>query len=340
MNCFGWNCRGAGNKPTVHDLVAMVAATKARLVFLCETRQKANKVRRLRNRLGLRGFCGVDSDGLSGGLALFWCDEMSKSISDRHIDAHIQISPNDPVWRLTCVYGEPRMEDRHRMWTLLQNLKSQSVLPWCVFGDFNETMWSFEHFSIRARPEPQMLAFRDVLEICELIDLGFSGVPYTYDNRRSGRCNVKVRLDRAVADNRWRNMFTEARVVHQVSPYSDHSPILLPCEWEDCMPTRTNQRRYEIMWEREASLSELISNLWAEAGTKRNLGDISKALDKTMKGLHSWSKNHFGKITCELNLCRSKLDELMHMNADHQEIRNVTDRMNELLYREEMMWLQ
>ena len=30
----------------------------------------------------------------------------------------------------------------------------------------------------------------------------------------------------------------------------------------------------------------------------------------------------------------------MHMNADRQEIRRVTDSMNELLYREEMMWLQ
>jgi hypothetical protein len=28
------------------------------------------------------------------------------------------------------------------------------------------------------------------------------------------------------------------------------------------------------------------------------------------------------------------------MNADRREIRRITDRMNELLYREEMMWLQ
>lgn len=30
----------------------------------------------------------------------------------------------------------------------------------------------------------------------------------------------------------------------------------------------------------------------------------------------------------------------MTMNADRQEIRNITDKMNELLYQEEMMWLQ
>jgi hypothetical protein len=93
------------------------------------------------------------------------------------------------------------------MWSLLRSLKNESDLPWCVIGDFNEAMWSFEHFSVTPRPESQMLAFRDTLETCGLVDLGFTGLPFTYDNKRKGRRNVRVRLDRAVADNRWRNIF-------------------------------------------------------------------------------------------------------------------------------------
>ena len=77
-------------------------------------------------------------------------------------------------------------------------------------GDFNEAMWSFEHFSVTPRSESQMLAFRDTLEVCELVDLGFSGLPFTYDNKQRGRKNVRVRLDRAVTDNRWRDIFGEA----------------------------------------------------------------------------------------------------------------------------------
>jgi hypothetical protein len=53
-------------------------------------------------------------------------------------------------------------------------------------------MWSFEHFSATPRSESQMAAFRDALEVCGLVDLGFSGVPHTYDNKRSGNANVKV----------------------------------------------------------------------------------------------------------------------------------------------------
>lgn len=41
---------------------------------------------------------------------------------------------------------------------------------------------------------------RDALNDCDLVDLGFVGLPFTYDNGKEGMANVKVRLDRAVAD--------------------------------------------------------------------------------------------------------------------------------------------
>jgi hypothetical protein len=77
------------------------------------------------------------------------------------------------------------------MWDHLKALKASSSLPWVVLGDFNEALWQYEHFSARQRPEPQMAAFRDCLQICELKDIGFSVLPYTYDNKRDGNHNVR-----------------------------------------------------------------------------------------------------------------------------------------------------
>lgn len=47
-----------------------------------------------------------------------------------------------------------------------------------------------------------------------------------------------------------------------------------------------------------------------------------------------------GNVIKEIKKSRSRLEELMSMNADRKEIREATDRMNELLYREEMLWMQ
>ena len=46
-----------------------------------------------------------------------------------------------------------------------------------MIGDFNEAMWSFEHFSQTRRREKQIEDFREVLSQCDLHDLGFSGLP-------------------------------------------------------------------------------------------------------------------------------------------------------------------
>jgi hypothetical protein len=122
------------------------------------------------------------------------------------------------------VYGEPRAEHRYLMWETLHHLHAASDLPWMVIGDFNETMWGYEHFSPTSRPARQMDDFRRALADCDLTDLGFSGLPYTYDNGHLGVANVHVRLDRDVEDPRWRNMFTDVRVQHVVSSCSDLHP--------------------------------------------------------------------------------------------------------------------
>jgi hypothetical protein len=87
-------------------------------VFLCETRQKAAKMRRIRARLGLQGFVGVDSNGLSGGLAFFWHESCVVDIldkDDRYIDAMVRLHVDAEQWRVTLVYGEPRAENSHLM---------------------------------------------------------------------------------------------------------------------------------------------------------------------------------------------------------------------------------
>jgi hypothetical protein len=50
-----------------------------------------------------------------------------------------------------------------------------------------------------------------------------------------------------------------------------------------------------------------------------------------MKHLNKWSKEKFGNVKLQLEKLRTLLEELLNMNADREEIRAVTDQMNELL---------
>ena len=344
MNCLSWNCRGAGNSQTVRDLVSLLQAHSRSIVFLCETRQSKVKMKIYRSRLGLSGFEAVHSVGLSGGLALYWHESLDldvKSMNERYIDAYVSAKAGEPPWMLTCVYGERRTEDRHLMWSLLRDLHQQADMPWAVIGDFNEALWGFKQLSQTPHSVGQMIDFHDILELCGLDDLGFSRVPYTYDNRRFGRANVKVRLDRAVANNLWRDIFFEASVVHLVAPSSDHSPILLKCEVEPPREEPARKcRHYKVMWERDPALPEVIQNAWSAASRMGDLGDVGAALGDLISTVHGWSRKKFGNVEREINISRTRLEEHMAMNADQREIREATDRINELLYREEMLWMQ
>jgi hypothetical protein len=185
-----------------------------------------------------------------------------------------------------------------------------------------------------------MEAFREVLFDCELTDLGFAGVPYTYDNKRHGNANIRVRLDRAVACPRWRDRFADTSVQHLTLPVSDHCPILVQIEQEVRVPCRQAKCQYEIFWERESDLAERVVAAWIGAGQKSDLADIMMGLDKVMTTLQAWSKMKFGNILRELKEARKRLETLHLTNASQREIRAATDHMNELLYKEELLWLQ
>jgi hypothetical protein len=100
--------------------------------------------------------------------------------------------------------------------------------------------------------------------------------------------------------------------------------------------------RYEIMWEREESLPEEIRAAWADGTPVQTLDDIATNLRKVMISLRKWSSVKFGVVTKELKSIRKRMEELGEGTtmANQEEIRKITNRMDELLYREEMMWLQ
>ena len=152
--------------------------------------------------LGYSGSFAVSSVGLSGGLALFWLHSFSVSLKGYNshcIDVVISKDGCTP-WRVTFVYGEPRRDRRHEFWSLLSRLRSAWGGPWICCGDFNEVLCSDEHLGANDRSEAQMSLFRDCLDECGLVDMGFTGPKYTWNNRQLGDDLVRVRLDRAVAN--------------------------------------------------------------------------------------------------------------------------------------------
>ncbi|PNT61155.1 hypothetical protein BRADI_5g10935v3, partial [Brachypodium distachyon] len=88
-------------------------------------------------------------------------------------------------------------------------------------GDFNEILYSHEKEGGNPRPVRMMNDFGDCLVDCELDDLGFSGDRFTWF-----RGDVRERLDRAVANAEWINLFPGFSVINEGHFRSDHRPVV------------------------------------------------------------------------------------------------------------------
>lgn len=220
--------------------------------FLSETIFFMNSVDGLIRALGYANGFGVGSFGRGGGLAFLWNQEVSVKLY-RCDKLHIDVAVLDPatqeaVWRFTGFYGESRKELRHQSWDYMKLLKGRSSLSWICARDFNEVLDASEQFGGLVRPERQMRGFQDVVMQCGYADLGYIGLPFTWDNRQSEGRNVKVRLDRALATSGLIDLFDEVRVWHVQMTESDHCMLVIECVKQHDNRKKNHSFRYKNMW--------------------------------------------------------------------------------------------
>ena len=79
-------------------------------------------------------------------------------------------------------------------WKILRMLNSKPNLPWCCFGDFNELLEVKEKSGGAQRSHNFMQSFRDILDECGFVDLGYSEPEFTWHGRRRGKW-IWERLD-------------------------------------------------------------------------------------------------------------------------------------------------
>ena len=72
-----------------------------------------------------------------------------------------------------------------------------------------------------------MMEFKVALLHCGLVDLGFQGNIFTWNNGHPRDAFVQEQLDRACATLEWRSFSPHAKVIHIQSSYSDHNPIII-----------------------------------------------------------------------------------------------------------------
>ena len=77
MSCLSWNCRGLGNAATVEELWELAKSAAPIVLYVLETQVHKSWVEGLKKTLGYDNAFAVSSNGRSGGLGIFWNNNIS-----------------------------------------------------------------------------------------------------------------------------------------------------------------------------------------------------------------------------------------------------------------------
>ena len=279
MSILCWNCRGLRNRQTVQELGDLVRAQDSSVMFLAETWLDEFRLVGLRDSLRFGHHHGVARVSCGGGLVLFWkkdFDLQVMSSSLNHIDALINRGKEN-VWRFTSFYRILETQLCWKSWDLLKELNNRFSVPWLCGGDFNEILKSHEKLGGRLRPYGQMQNFREILDECGLLDLGFVGNKFTWSKTYPDGGVVWEKLDRAVSSASWYDLFLATKVKTLVGVSFDHSPFLLLLEGIISKPHRPWQ--FEQMWLEKQGCHDTVKGAWKAISSEPPMFKVIQNVD-------------------------------------------------------------
>lgn len=110
-------------------------------------------------------------------------------------------------WKLLAIYRPLNLSNQAMFWDFLNTIAQNFQGPWFVCGDFNMVFTQANKKEGTPMGNSSNGGYARMINDLGWIDIGFSGSPYTWNNRRRGAANIMERLDRGFTNNEWKVQF-------------------------------------------------------------------------------------------------------------------------------------
>ena len=103
---------------------------------------------------------------------------------EQEIHVLVKVMQSKLSWCFLAIYASPRFYERYILWDNLVKVAEVNTIPWVVTEDFNEMLLNSEKFGGRLVSTHRSLLFKECIDTCNLVDIGFSAPKYTWTNKR------------------------------------------------------------------------------------------------------------------------------------------------------------
>ncbi|CAA7045270.1 unnamed protein product [Microthlaspi erraticum] len=265
----------------------------------------------------------------SGGLKLYWKQEIHVQILSScksYIDS--EISYKGIPFFSTFIYGEPDLPLRKLVWEEFTNLGLSRDKPWFLTGDFNEILDNTEKSGGQQRTEASFGNFREFISQSDLFDLQHTGNFLSWRGTRYSHL-IHCRLDRAMANGMWLDLYPTSRCRYLNFEGSDHRPIL-----SEFQPEKKKKRsifRYDRAMRHNPEITNLVKETW----NKLEEDSVDRRIANCRKAISRWNRDNHVNNKKKIDEEKANLEAAMSAStADPAKIENST-RALEIAYRKE-----
>ena len=143
--------------------------------------------------------------------------------------------------------------------------------------------------------------FKEFLDKCNMVDMGFSGPRYTWMNRREINSLIQEINDRFFMNPSWCLLYLNAKVSHLTRCYLDHCPVLM-----ETNPNRklhlTKPFKFQSFWLSDPSFPNVVNQAWKQPRK------LMEAIEVFSRQASLWNKNQFGNIFQKKKKVLARLD--------------------------------
>lgn len=270
-----------------------------------------------------------------GGLFLAWKKDVDLTVnqtSQNFIDTTIVYKGIS--FHATFVYGEPDSSKRLQVWNTISNLRPENGGAWFLTGDFNEIIDNSEKCGGPDRAEGTFGAFRSFLSQNDLFDLKHSGSFLSWRGKRHTHL-VLCRLDRALSNSDWADLFPACRSQYLKYKGSDHRPLL------SFLDTAKKKGAKIFRFDRRLNDNLEIKKLVSEVWSSNEYLTVEERLSLCRQAICKWCKTFYENSQKILEDTRKRLDAaLSDLQPDDSLILKLNSELLQIYKAEEHFWKQ
>lgn len=185
-----------------------------------------------------------------------------------------------------------------------------------------------------------MECFNDMIRECQLNKMNFKGVKFTWMGVREN-CLVKERLDTALMNFRWMELFPNSLGFSLPAIRSDHSSLMIYSNFNDRkFPKRF---KFEANWLQVDGFEAMLRACWQHVDQRAGEQKLVLKLKKSRRVLSDWSRKNVRNNRIAIEELKEELRKIQdggEVEEDILKLRDLKEGIRLAWEKEEMYWFQ